>query len=344
MSTVDNNNKIPSQIPGGGGDGSGSTGQLTKTIGNLLTEMLGVKGKGSVEKSGVGEVKGHDTETFIKFNTDGSLKVSVDFADPKLRKANDPLIELFISSLVLETIDGSKDQHKDLVMSLLDGLNGVKGGLNIAPPPGNAGKSETCAFLGGLVMVALGDILALFAKLESFIKKMSSVLFLSSQACMKDLAECIAKNTEDKARSQAEAKILQAVVTAVSTGVQVGCTAKAWGGLSKTTMEKDALGKITHVSDPLASSKATLLGQYGSAASSIGQATGNLIEARSILEVGQLEASNIRMQFMQEQMGKMQDTYSKMGNDADQKIGEIWDLLKNMFSNLFQAFRSLTGK
>ncbi|MBA3602609.1 MAG: hypothetical protein H0W50_02990 [Parachlamydiaceae bacterium] len=329
---IDTNNRTvdPNAPATGGGGTTQVSNELTKTIGNLLTEMMGVKGKGGVDKKGgVGEVDGNVTETFIKFNTDGSLKVSVDFADPKVRQASDPLIELYISNLVLETIDGSDDPNKSLILSLIKGREGTTGNLTVTPSA-NPGKSETCAFLGGLVMVALGDILALFAKLESFIKKMSSELFLSSQATMKDLAECQAKNTEEKAKIQSDAKILQAVVTAVTTGIQVGCSIGAWSSLK--------------AGDPLASNKANIITAYGTASSSIGQATSNLIEARSILGVGQIEASNIRMQFMQEQMNKMQDTYSKMGNDADQKVGEIWDLLKNMFSNLFQAFRSLTGK
>jgi hypothetical protein len=367
------------------------------------------------------------------FNPDGSIKITLDASNPQVAEANEILISLYVSSLMLEGTDGSPDPNRKIILDLIEGLNTTV--VNPAVLDG-MGKSQGNAFLGGLVMVALADILAEFAKTESGIKKLASNLFLESQACMKDLAEAQARNIEGKAKAQADAKILQAVITAVTTTIQLGMNTMAYSklerkpdmgpdGFQKTKPETitklkfeadgetpvmkkaldvngneipvqkvdarsgkplhksnepdykgtkpedieadgvddlgrpvDAQGRVlkpstepkmvqdseTETVDVLQwlepeTAKAQILKEFGAIAAQFGQASSNLVEARSILAAGQADASNQRLCFLQEQMGKMQDVFSKMGNDADQKVGEIWDLLKGMFSAIAQAFK-----
>lgn len=369
-----------------------------------LVMMLNTKGTTAVDGKEVDSIQ----ERAISFKSIGDSKSSMDIGDPKIAKANDELVEQFMIQLSIEGADGKPDSNKGLVLKLTDGLEGLKAVSSMAAA-GDVGKSQTCAFLGGLTMVALSEILANYAKVESTMKKLSSVLFLSTQACMLDLANSIAKNIEEKAKDQAMAKIAEACISAVSAGVQIVGSIRAIGELrdrpafvtndttkvelvdvngNKMPLYHQAHDPVTQKpllehkqGDPIIDANGRPTGrtyaedvpQYVKDASGnkvqamraanptevqiatiqntmiqvVGQLSGaanNMIEAWSILQVGHLEAQNIQLEALKEQMSKMQDSFKGIENAADQRLNDSLDMLKNFFTNLAQAFKSITNR
>jgi hypothetical protein len=213
--------------------------------------------------------------------------------------------------------------------------------VNSLEGPGGTPPPHVCAFLGGLAMVALAEILADYAKNQSAMNKLMSTLWIQTEMMLKDIAKEMHDQTLDKMHAQVSSLMMQAAFSACAIAIQVGGSMKAFNQLGK--MERNVDGTMVHAygAETKAGITNTLTGAGAQIFSGIGT---NLTKAWETTKTGTIEAEMITEENLKQMLEKMVDKFTQAGNDAQSKTNEAYQLMKDLFSALTQAFRSLTGR
>ncbi|MBA3237905.1 MAG: hypothetical protein H0T62_06085 [Parachlamydiaceae bacterium] len=323
--------------PTGTQDGQGG-GLITGENFTLLLSMFGGK-----QVDGAPPPDGAISQATLKImlgpNFDGKLEIDITF--PKLAAADEVLVTIAIEmfgglgldenspiSILIKVIREGVESGDDAEGSSEVDKTKQTGGKGPPIPP-----QVACAFLGGLVMVALSELLQEYAKQQSGMEKLMSEMWVETEAMLKDMAKVMAENILKKAETQATSHILQAVLAACA------CVASCIGaGAAMGSMTKSAQAAGT------AAQKAATFNALGGAASSaFKDVAGGIVRAWESLAVGDIDASQKIMENVEQQLQKMVDKYSSEGSEAGKRVSDALDLLKNMISALLNAFKSFAG-
>jgi len=276
---------------------------------------------------------------------DGEVGIGVPVRDSlNIHHPNIPQVDEEVVALAMDILANdpeSMEAIKTLTVELIKHLNldkteGPYSSLvRRAAEGGDLPPAQACAFLGGLVMVALSEILANYAKTQSAIDKLMSNNWIMTENLLKEIAKDMHDLTLDKMNAQIMSYMAQAMMSVAAVCIQAGMSMKAIGELNKFNGDK-FVGSTT---------KAEIYQSSGQLGGTVFTGIGNnLINAWEKSVTGQVEAEMITKQNVEQQFQKMADKYTQASNDAHAKVAEAYELLKNLTSALLQAFRSLTGK
>jgi hypothetical protein len=265
---------------------------------------------------------------------DVQVRATLNIHNPNLPGVDDEVVTLAID--LLTTDPEAAEAFKSMTVELLKHLGNTEGPYSdLVKAVGAGGEmppAQACAFLGGLVMVALSEILADYAKTQSAIDKLMSNNWIMTENLLKEIAKDMHDLTLDKMNAQIMSYMAQAMMSVAAVCVQAAGSLKALKELGKV----DTAGFTT---------KADIYQASGQLGGTIFTGIGtNLIKAWETSVTGQVEADMIIKQNVEQQFQKMADKYTQASNDAHSKVAEAYELLKNLTSALLQAFRSLTGK
>lgn len=214
-------------------------------------------------------------------------------------------------------------------------VQAAKGTVRPLPPiPGPV----ACAFLGGLIMVALTELLSEYAKQQSSMDKMMSEMWVKTEAMLKELAKSQAENIQKKAETQARSHIMQACIGASTCLIQVGGSA---GALRTLTKGEDLVAGSVKAST--LSQKVATINAMTAAVAQSGQVGTHMTQAWENIEVGRRDAVQKIIENIEQQLSKLIDKLTSEGSDAAKKVAEALDLIKSITSALLAAFKGLGG-
>ncbi|MGZ3633498.1 MAG: hypothetical protein ACXWM7_04220 [Parachlamydiaceae bacterium] len=281
---------------------------------------------------------------------DGEVGIGVPVRDslnihhPNIPQVNEEVVALAMDLLTndQESMEAIKSLTTELLNHLsLDKTEGPYTNLVQAAKGGDLPPAQACAFLGGLVMVALTEILADYAKTQSAIDKLMSNNWIITENLLKEVAKDMHDLTLDKMNAQIMSYMAQAMMSVAAVCVQAAGSLGALKELDKFKINPDT-GKKEFVGS---TTKAEIYQSSGQLGGTIFTGIGNnLVNAWEKSVTGQVEAEMIIKQNVEQQFQKMADKYTQASNDAHAKVAEAYELLKNLTSALLQAFKSLTGR
>lgn len=353
----------------GGTGQTGQTGDTGSPIESLTVLMqLLTQGKKGVDGAPATEGTTATQEVLQLILQTGTDKTTIDITidNPMLAVPNEQLVSMAIDIIASSGLDDNhpltillktvQDQISTNSNEGEDGDGKMKstgaGAAHAAGGPGGPIPPHlACAFLGGLVMVALAEILANYAKNQSSMEKEYATLWAKTEGMLKDLAQCMAQNILNKAQAQATSDILQAVMTGIGAGISIGGAGMSMKMLGKAEKDLNALSKLGGKDKEMfqfkqgkATADAQSVGTIASATGSIftGSVT-NIVKAWEALAVGNFDAKEKIMENVQQQLTAMVDKYNTGEADAKKACADALDLLKNMMDALAQAFKGLGG-
>lgn len=338
----------------GQGKDSGNAVETLTVLMQLLSQGKKLDGAPATEST---TGKQETLELIIKT---GSEKTTIDITidNPTLPMANDAIVALAIDIIATNALG---DDHPLSILikattdqitanANADGAGDVDGTKKASGAGGPVPPHLACAFLGGLVMVALAEILANYAKQQSSMEKEMATLWAKTESMLKDLAQCMAQNILEKASTQATSEILQAVMSGIGAGISIGGAMgslhlmgqaeKEFGDLEKAGADVATKSFRSQVSQTRISAVGTISQSTGSIFS--GAAT-DIVKAWEALAVGNFDAREKIMENVQQQLQAMVEKYNTGESDAKSAVDKALDLLKNMMDALAQAFKGLGG-
>ncbi len=256
-----------------GGTSTGTGPSVTDAFEKVLQQLNDKFSKGT---SGTSGGTGADGISIPSIQTNMEMQVEsgmlyagqssqspLDISNPQVPGTHSEVIADYVTNGLTPSTTGSTSTSIDDLEKLTNALASGAPAAQIAKSLASGDMEgvrqgvKACLLMGGLVQVSLEEIMSNFAHINSIMKKMSSNLFLETQADIMDLAKAIAKVIVEEADTQAAAKIAQAVVSAVSAGVQLKFSMDSLKGFEdRPAFKTDENGQ--EVRDPLTGDKIPL--------------------------------------------------------------------------------------